>query len=103
MQAPIIIGIAHNWNARLRPSPSDIQPLNKEPRSAPARHVLTTKPTDHNKKWSKGDMMSVANKKLIHIGKVGVPSAKVLPLKPSSTEMLSNVSLTTLNSIQYVK
>lgn len=65
MQAPIIIGIAHNWNARLRPSPSDIQPLNNEPRSAPARHVLTTKPTDHNNKQIKGRYYECSKQKLI--------------------------------------
>lgn len=44
-EAPIIIGKAHNWNALRRPSPSAIQPLNTDPRKAPPRHVLTTKPS----------------------------------------------------------
>lgn len=44
-KAPTIIGKAHNWNALLRPSPSAIQPLNTDPRKAPPRHVLTTKPS----------------------------------------------------------
>lgn len=65
MEAPIIIGIAHNWKALLRPSPSDIQPLNKELRSAPARHVLTTKP-DHDRGSSEGDFMIIADKNLIY-------------------------------------
>lgn len=64
MGAPMIIGKAHNCNDLLRPSPSDIQPLNREPTNAPARHVLTTKPLDHNK-WFIREM-SIANKNLIY-------------------------------------
>lgn len=50
MEAPMIIGKAHNWRALLRPRPSDIQPLNIQPTNAPPKHVLTTKPSDNNKR-----------------------------------------------------
>lgn len=44
IEAPIIIGKAHNWKVLRRPISSAIQPLNRDPIRAPARHVLTTKP-----------------------------------------------------------
>lgn len=42
--APIIIGNAHSWNALRRPTPSAIQPLNRDPTKAAPKHVLTTRP-----------------------------------------------------------
>nr|AFK44584.1 unknown [Lotus japonicus] len=62
----MIIGNTHNWKLLLRPTPSAIHPLNRDPIKAPPKHILTTR-----------------------------PSAIVFPLKPRSTEMLSKVSLTT--------
>ena len=44
MDAPIIIGNAHSCNALRRPSPSPITPLNRDPRKAPPKDVLTTRP-----------------------------------------------------------
>lgn len=44
IDAPIIIGNAHSWNALRCPTPSRIQPLNRDPTKAPPKHVLTTKP-----------------------------------------------------------
>jgi hypothetical protein len=45
IEAPIIIGKAHNWKALRRPTASAIQPLSKHPKKAPPRHMLTTRPT----------------------------------------------------------
>lgn len=44
MEAPMIIGKAHNWNALRRPTPFPIHPLKIEPTKAPPKHVLTTNP-----------------------------------------------------------
>ena len=44
IDAPIIIGNAHSWNALRWPTPSRTQPLNRDPTKAPPKHVLTTKP-----------------------------------------------------------
>lgn len=44
IDAPIIMGNAQSCNALRRPTPSAIQPLNRDPRKAPPKHVLTTRP-----------------------------------------------------------
>lgn len=44
IDAPIIMGNAQSCNALRRPTPSAIQPLSRDPRKAPPKHVLTTRP-----------------------------------------------------------
>lgn len=38
------MGKALNWKDLRRPMPSEINPLNKHPISAPPKHMLTTSP-----------------------------------------------------------
>lgn len=45
IMAPMIIGKAHNWKLLLRPTPSAIHPLNRDPIKAPPKHILTTRPS----------------------------------------------------------
>jgi len=45
IEAPTIIGKAHNWKVLRRPTPSAIQPLSRHPMKAPPRHILTTRPS----------------------------------------------------------